>query len=603
MTSERFQELLNQLLDEGLEPSEQKELQTELRAKPAARQQYWLAVMQDRMLHDLLQESRGQELAELESGQDRLAVTSPLTITKQLPGWRSASNRGRMLVGVLAASLLVMLTVWKWPQVRLEESIGKLQAVSGNVSIRQANGDEFPAAPGALLRYGQSIIVDAEDSSAEILLDDGSRLAIDAATVLTMPAARSEENRALAQGFHLKRGGMSVELHRLPSAKPLLFTTAQTSVTGAGTQFRLYTDGMESRIELNQGSAELLRQADHQEIVVSAGEYVTVAAAAAGQELIPLRAQALSRAHFYLERTLPKAGKTARFNHRGNAFATSRHRELRVWDTHTGALTHTLRNLQQPFDQVAFSSDDLELLGVNHGGDVLRWNLADNMTSEHQLPQNSIRAAHLASDGSALAQAVTSKPAQVAVWHLAAGSEKKTLHTSIPAKPWSIAISPVGPRQTVASGQWDGGINLYDAATGEVLETWRVAKSARPVSISPQSRLVAAYSQDDGLTLFQRKPSANDNAHEGQVLWGNMGARVNSLCFSQDEQLVLAGMDDGLVRGWSTRTGEQLLVLETGDRRVQELELAADGRTLLTVGHEDSVKVWHIDWPEILEVF
>ncbi len=44
-----------------------------------------------------------------------------------------------------------------------------------------------------------------------------------------------------------------------------------------------------------------------------------------------------------------------------------------------------------------------------------------------------------------------------------------------------------------------------------------------------------------------------------------------------------------------------LLVLQTGDAKVFDLDLSGDSKILITVGHNDSVKVWECAWPELLE--
>jgi WD40 repeat protein len=51
-------------------------------------------------------------------------------------------------------------------------------------------------------------------------------------------------------------------------------------------------------------------------------------------------------------------------------------------------------------------------------------------------------------------------------------------------------------------------------------------------------------------------------------------------------------MADGLVRGWSTGTGEATFVLPTDDARILSLAVSDDGRSLAAVGDKGTVKLW-----------
>ncbi len=132
-------------------------------------------------------------------------------------------------------------------------------------------------------------------------------------------------------GFYLERGGLSVQANLPSSQQPLLLATAQALVKVFGTELRLYTDAHESRLELNEGSVHLYRQADQQEIVVSAGEYATIPATLVNQDLQPLEAKSLSLAKCELRHTLLRAGRAARLSWDAKTLATIRGRELRLW--------------------------------------------------------------------------------------------------------------------------------------------------------------------------------------------------------------------------------------------------------------------------------
>lgn len=61
--------------------------------------------------------------------------------------------------------------------------------------------------------------------------------------------------------------------------------------------------------------------------------------------------------------------------------------------------------------------------------------------------------------------------------------------------------------------------------------------------------------------------------------------------------MLLAGLDDGTVRAWSSADGRALLALDTGNRHVNKVAVSADLSLLATVGDNDCVKVWEVALP------
>ncbi len=164
MKHEPYELLIDSLLDRELNEAEQAELQDALRKSPAARQRYWESLMQDRMLRDLLRETRGKDLALVERSAHQKSDTylfAKPTATARM----SKALKHPLVYAVVAASVLIAFLVWSNSTTTLTAPLGKLQSLSGQVSIRDANGKLTPAISGAIVRYGQAILVDSLDST------------------------------------------------------------------------------------------------------------------------------------------------------------------------------------------------------------------------------------------------------------------------------------------------------------------------------------------------------------------------------------------------------------------------------------------------------
>ena len=103
---------------------------------------------------------------------------------------------------------------------------------------------------------------------------------------------------------------------------------------------------------------------------------------------------------------------------------------------------------------------------------------------------------------------------------------------------------------------------------------------------------MAAYTNKEGIVLFDLQTDRR------WTLWSGSGVRAAHLRFSSDGRVLLAGLEDGLVRAWSTSNGDSVLVLETGDSHVAWLDVSADGLLLATAGRNDCLKIWECQWPE-----
>ena len=177
---------------------------------------------------------------------------------------------------------------------------------------------------------------------------------------------------------------------------------------------------------------------------------------------------------------------------------------MRLWDTATGTLLHTLTGHTSSVGNVVYSLDGRTL--VSGSGD------------------NTVR-----------------------IWDATTGTLKHTLigHTSSVR---SVAYSPDG--NTIASGSEDNTVRIWDATTGTLKHTLRYTSSVRSVAYSPDGNTIASGSYDGTVLLWRLTPMEPDRESEQLVADINADGTINI----QDLAFVAArfgqtGEDDADVNG------------------------------------------------------
>jgi WD40 repeat protein len=124
----------------------------------------------------------------------------------------------------------------------------------------------------------------------------------------------------------------------------------------------------------------------------------------------------------------------------------------------------------------------------------------------------------------------------------------------IPAEPGvvtTIAFSPDG--RFLATGQSDGGVKMWDVASGRETQTLSGhTASVTSVAFSPNGRWLASGSWDKSVALWEVATGKRLVSLTGHTNW------VNSIVFSSDSTRLASGGNDGLVDIWQIPGGRNL---------------------------------------------
>jgi WD40 repeat protein len=262
---------------------------------------------------------------------------------------------------------------------------------------------------------------------------------------------------------------------------------------------------------------------------------------------------------------------------------------IRLYETKTGKVVHTLRGQAYSVSCLAFSPDG-NLLASGEYDDAPDRDLPDNKPHTaylwdvrtgkllHKLPghENNILSVTFSPDSKTLA--VTGSFYQVRLWDTATGKALSRMGDSRTAYR-EVAFSP--DRKTLAMS-FLRTVVLWDMATSRQL---RVVGEANlfthfsPLAFSADGKVLAGVAEDaSSLVLFDVATGKELPVHPG-----HRKAVVRAIA-SPDGKVVATASLDGTIRLWDITSGKELRRFGDGKNQLFELLFTPDGKTLISGG-------------------
>ncbi len=223
---------------------------------------------------------------------------------------------------------------------------------------------------------------------------------------------------------------------------------------------------------------------------------------------------------------------------------------VRLWDPKTQTELAVLswgRSSLDVVSSVAFSNDGSRLVSGSWSGVVRLWDV-EARKELHALRGHGskVNAVVFFPDGAAVASA---GGAEVRVWDPATGACVAVLKTEVDASHnvQSLACSPDG--KTLAAGDKDGRIVLWDPATGAIRRTIKAPNWVNALAFSPDGKTLVSSGSgnvDPNLHLWDVETGARRETFDGHT------NSVESLAFSPDGARIASGGRDMNLFVWRT---------------------------------------------------
>lgn len=134
------------------------------------------------------------------------------------------------------------------------------------------------------------------------------------------------------------------------------------------------------------------------------------------------------------------------------------------------------------------------------------------------------------------------------------------------------AFSPDGQR--IVTAAFGAAVRVWDVLSGDEVMALPEADGQR-VFFSPCGGMILVVKQDGVLKAFDARTAEDLNTLEGQE------APVTWAAFSADSRSIVSASVDGIVRVWSTSTGEARVIAKLARRGSHKVALSPDGAALL----------------------
>lgn len=304
-------------------------------------------------------------------------------------------------------------------------------------------------------------------------------------------------------------------------------------------------------------------------------------------------------AEFFVESTIPTTCKNRIHAHDGGCASIlfeynssklitgGQDRSIKMWDTSTGSLSHTLYGCLGSVLDLTITNDNKTVIAASSSNNLYVWDVSSGRI-RHTLTGHTDKVCAVdVSKVSSRHVVSAAYDRTIKAWDLQKGYCTNTI--IFPSNCNAVRFSMDG--RTICSGHVDGNLRLWDIQTGKLLsEVAAHSLAVTSISLSRDGNTILTSGRDNVHNLFDMRTLE---------VYGTLRASGNRVasnwsrsCFSADDSYVAAGSADGSVHIWSIKTGDIVSTLKEHGSSVLCCTWSGLGKPLATSDKNGVICTW-----------
>jgi len=479
-----------------------------------------------------------------------LPVMRQAPFVAPLPHSRTRA-RARSIVALVASLAAVAVVAFLWsgngshPMTAVKPAemplFAEMSEVVGNVEIIAEGNDVKFVGTGSKLLSGQTVRTCGDESSTAVVYADGTRL--DLANGTTARLWQTVPSETAQKRVFLTIGVMRAEMPSSSDDATMIISTPHAEVRLHGAKLASSVDPTSTYVELEEGTAELIRHVDGQPIRLTQGSFVVCT-----NNIEPMMAEPLSALPTE-PRSIGKIHGSALAFSPDNAFlAVASGERIQLCHPETGERLSALTGHEKSVRHVAIATS------------------ADRMVSGGFDPF-------------------------LIVWDTTKRQELRRFYVG-PLGTRCLALSPdnLVLAYVPSHVRQRGELTLCDTNTGEEIHKIEYAKGEiESLAFSPDGVMLATVTGDHQVVVWD--PRTGKVLH--MLALGKV--RAQKLAFTSDGRYLIGTCDDHKIRFWDANRWELCRTHDCGMSGCGSLAVASSGNTVAWGLHDSTVEVWKID--------
>jgi WD40 repeat protein/serine/threonine protein kinase len=259
-----------------------------------------------------------------------------------------------------------------------------------------------------------------------------------------------------------------------------------------------------------------------------------------------------------------------------------------IWDAETGEQMMLLPETA-PITHVTFSQDGQTLVSSTKDGMVSLWDI-DSRSQILRILGQATGFNFLAYSQDGKRVAVGNNPQSTSIWDVSpTGSREVLTIAAHEGKVHDAVYDPSG--MIIASSGEDGTLRLWDAVTGELLQSLPAQSDwVHFPAFSPDGQKLAAANQGGGISVW--------DVESGREIMKliNDGPALTAVTFNADGSRLAAGGLGGFAHIWDVTTGQHLTTIDNSDGLIiTDLIFSPDGDHIFSYDWEGWTRTWNSD--------